>query len=80
MRVTLAQECRILEVKNISITNRKEISIDKDTIAIDYRYINDYVERIYFGPKTKRIDLFREKLYYYLRRKIPCEWSFHKLS
>jgi hypothetical protein len=84
------QECRIINIhllndkKTVKINpapvDDKNIQIDNiKQLYIDYQNITGYVEKIYFGPNAKKMELFQDLLKY-KNHNIPCERSKNPLS
>ena len=83
------QECRIIKIhplndkEKIHIdpnSNSEEVKItDSTKMYIKYQPVHEYVEKIYFGPKAKGMELFQD----FLNREnkeIPCVTSTNPLA
>lgn len=80
------QECRIFDIKDLKEDKLKEkdkrevkFTPDYSQMYINYQPITDYVEKIFFAPKTEGVEIF-EKALEQEGLEIECKVSSHPFS
>jgi len=83
------QECRIVKIHPLndkdtvkidpSLDDKNNSQIDNIKMYIEYRHIPSYIEKIYFGPKFTKMELFQDLLRHE-GKDIPCIKSTNPLA
>ena len=76
------QECRIVKILNLT-KDEENLEAEKDFNRMYFKYlskVSDYIDKIYFGPKTEGYELFKSMLKYNGLNDIKCEKSTNPLA
>ncbi len=69
------QECRIIRVEPLA--DNKEIHYEDNRMYINYIPATDYITDVYFGPKAKGMELFKDLLKYKGLNHVECHQCEH---
>jgi tetratricopeptide (TPR) repeat protein len=72
------QECRVVKVESLTSEDTK-VKLEGDSMFVETKAIDKFVQRIYFAPSVSDMELFHEKLVFTGSCDIECRQCTHPI-